>query len=284
MKLLRYGQSGRERPGLLDNDGRVRDLSSLVGDIAGDVLTPEGLAKLRDIDINTLPLVPGTPQQDLRIGPCVGRVGKFICIGLNYADHAAESGLPVPTEPVVFAKWTSAICGPDDDVKIPRSSVKTDWEVELGVVIGQGGAYIEEADAMKHVAGYCVINDVSEREWQLERGTQWDKGKGCDTFGPIGPWLVTADEVPNPQELNLWLEIDGKRFQNGNTRTMVFTVAQIISYLSKFMSLQPGDVISTGTPPGVGLGQKPPVYLKAGQTMKLGIQGLGVQTQKTVSA
>ncbi|HEY9108891.1 MAG TPA: ureidoglycolate lyase [Roseateles sp.] len=284
MKLLRYGQPGQERPGLLDNDGRVRDLSNLIDDIAGDVLTPAGLAKLRDIDINMLPLVPGTPQQDLRIGPCVGRVGKFICIGLNYADHAAESGLPVPTEPVVFAKWTSAICGPDDDVKIPRGSVKTDWEVELGVVIGQGGAYIEEADALKHVAGYCVVNDVSEREWQLERGTQWDKGKGCDTFGPIGPWLVTADEVPNPQQLDLWLEIDGHRYQNGNTRTMVFNVAQIVSYLSKFMSLQPGDVISTGTPPGVGLGQKPPVYLKAGQTMRLGIQGLGVQTQKTVAA
>jgi 2-keto-4-pentenoate hydratase/2-oxohepta-3-ene-1,7-dioic acid hydratase in catechol pathway len=284
MKLLRYGPAGQERPGLLDAQGRVRDLSAHVDDIAGDVITPAGLDRLRGVDISTLPLVDGTPQQGLRVGPCVGRVGKFICIGLNYADHAAESGLPVPTEPVVFAKWTSAICGPDDAVKIPRGSVKTDWEVELGVVIGQGGAYIEEADALKHVAGYCVVNDVSEREWQLERGTQWDKGKGCDTFGPIGPWLVTADEVPNPQELNLWLEIDGKRFQNGNTRTMVFNVAQIVSYLSKFMSLQPGDVISTGTPPGVGLGQKPPVYLKAGQTMKLGIQGLGVQTQKTVNA
>ncbi|KQW50818.1 MULTISPECIES: ureidoglycolate lyase [unclassified Roseateles] len=284
MKLLRYGPAGQERPGLLDNDGRVRDLSAHVDDVAGHTLTPEGLAKLRGIDPGTLPLVDGTPQQDLRLGPCVGRVGKFICIGLNYADHAAESGLPVPTEPVVFAKWTSAICGPDDDVQIPRGSVKTDWEVELGVVIGQGGAYIEEADAMKHVAGYCVVNDVSEREWQLERGTQWDKGKGCDTFGPIGPWLVTADEVADPQQLGLWLEVDGKRFQNGNTRTMVFNVAQIVSYLSKFMSLQPGDVISTGTPPGVGLGQKPPLYLKPGQTMRLGIEGLGVQTQKTVAA
>jgi len=284
MKLLRYGHPGQERPGLLDNDGRVRDLSAHVDDIAGDAITPAGLERLRAIDPATLPLVPGTPQQDLRVGPCVGRVGKFICIGLNYADHAAESGLPVPTEPVVFAKWTSAICGPDDNVQIPRGSVKTDWEVELGVVIGEGGRYIEEAGAMKHVAGYCVVNDVSEREWQLERGTQWDKGKGCDTFGPIGPWLVTADEVPNPQELNLWLEIDGHRFQNGNTRTMVFNVAQIVSYLSKFMSLQPGDVISTGTPPGVGLGQKPPLYLKPGQTMTLGIEGLGVQTQKTVAA
>jgi ureidoglycolate lyase/2,4-diketo-3-deoxy-L-fuconate hydrolase len=284
MKLLRYGQPGQERPGLLDAQGRVRDLSALVDDVAGNTLTPEGLAKLRDIDPATLPLVAGTPQMDLRLGPCVGRVGKFICIGLNYADHAAESGLPVPTEPVVFAKWTSAICGPDDAVQIPRGSVKTDWEVELGVVIGQGGRYIEEADAMKHVAGYCVVNDVSEREWQLERGTQWDKGKGCDTFGPLGPWLVTTDEVADPQQLDLWLEIDGHRYQNGNTRTMVFGVAQIVSYLSKFMSLQPGDVISTGTPPGVGLGQKPPVYLKPGQTMRLGIQGLGVQTQRTIAA
>lgn len=284
MKLLRYGPSGQERPGLLDADGRVRDLSALVDDVAGDTLTPAGIARLSGIDPSTLPLVEGTPQLDLRVGPCVGRVGKFICIGLNYADHAAESGLPVPTEPVVFAKWTSAICGPDDNVQIPRGSVKTDWEVELGVVIGEGGRYIEEADAMKHVAGYCVVNDVSEREWQLERGTQWDKGKGCDTFGPIGPWLVTADEVADPQQLDLWLEIDGRRFQNGNTRTMVFNVAQIVSYLSKFMSLQPGDVISTGTPPGVGLGQKPPLYLKPGQTMRLGIQGLGVQTQKTVAA
>jgi 2-keto-4-pentenoate hydratase/2-oxohepta-3-ene-1,7-dioic acid hydratase in catechol pathway len=284
MKLLRYGPPGQERPGLLDDQGRVRDLSAHIDDIAGDVITPAGLERLRDIAINTLPVVDGTPQQGLRLGPCVSRVGKFICIGLNYADHAAESGLPVPTEPVVFAKWTSAICGPDDDVQIPRGSVKTDWEVELGVVIGQGGRYIEEADAMKHVAGYCVVNDVSEREWQLERGTQWDKGKGCDTFGPIGPWLVTADEVADPQQLDLWLEVDGRRFQNGNTRTMVFNVAQIVSYLSRFMSLQPGDIISTGTPPGVGLGQKPPLYLKPGQTMRLGIEGLGVQTQKTVAA
>ncbi len=284
MKLLRYGPPGQERPGLLDANGRVRDLSEIIDDLAGQVLTPASLERLRGLDIASLPLVPGTPQQGLRLGPCVGHVGKFICIGLNYADHAAESGLPVPSEPVVFAKWTSAINGPDDDVKIPRGSVKTDWEVELGVVIGQGGAYIEEADALKHVAGYCVVNDVSEREWQLERGTQWDKGKGCDTFGPIGPWLVTADEVPDPQRLDLWLEVDGHRYQRGNTRTMVFGVAQIVSYLSRFMSLQPGDIISTGTPPGVGLGQKPPVYLKPGQTMTLGIDGLGVQTQKTVAA
>ncbi|HEX5687726.1 MAG TPA: ureidoglycolate lyase [Ideonella sp.] len=280
MKLLRYGPKGQEKPGLLDTQGRVRDLGAVVPDIAGDVLTAEGLAELRAIDPATLPLVEGTP----RIGPCVGQVGKFICIGLNYADHAAESGMAVPTEPVVFAKWTSAICGPDDEVEIPRGSARTDWEVELGVVIGTGGRYIDEADAMKHVAGYCVVNDVSEREYQLERGGQWDKGKGCDTFGPIGPWLVTADEVPDPQNLDLWLEVDGHRYQNGNTRTMVFGVKQLVSYLSRFMSLWPGDIISTGTPPGVGLGQKPPKYLVAGQTMRLGIQGLGVQQQRTVQA
>jgi 2-keto-4-pentenoate hydratase/2-oxohepta-3-ene-1,7-dioic acid hydratase in catechol pathway len=284
MKLLRYGPPGQERPGLLDAQGRVRDLSHLVPDIANQALTPAGLAELRSLDVERLPVVAGTPQQDLRLGPCVGQVGKFICIGLNYADHAAESGMPIPSEPVVFAKWTSAICGPDDDIQIPRGSVKTDWEVELGVVIGEGGRYIEEADAMKHVAGYCVVNDVSEREWQLERGTQWDKGKGCDTFGPIGPWLVTADEIADPQSLDLWLEVNGQRFQNGNTRTMVFGVAAIVSYLSRFMSLQPGDVISTGTPPGVGLGMKPPRYLKPGETMRLGITGLGVQTQRTVAA
>jgi len=284
MKLLRYGPPGQERPGLLDADGLVRDLSEHVDDLAGDVLTSAGLSLLRQLDPAALPRVPGVPQQGLRLGPCVGQVGKFICIGLNYADHAAESGLPVPQEPVVFAKWTSAISGPDDPVRIPRGSIKTDWEVELGVVIGEGGAYIDEADAMKHVAGYCVVNDVSEREWQLERGTQWDKGKGCDTFGPLGPWLVTADEIPDPQRLGLWLEVDGHHYQDGNTRTMVFGVAQIVSYLSRFMSLQPGDVISTGTPPGVGLGQKPPVFLKPGQTMRLGIDGLGVQTQRTVAA
>ncbi len=284
MKLLRYGPRGHEKPGLLDADGRVRDLSAAVADIAGDALTPTGLARLRALDVSGLPIVAGTPQQDLRLGPCVAQVGKFICIGLNYADHAAESGQAVPSEPVVFGKWTSAITGPDDDIEIPSGSVKTDWEVELGVVIGQGGRYIDEADALKHVAGYCVVNDVSEREYQLERGGQWDKGKGCDTFGPIGPWLVTADEVPDPQVLDLWLEVDGHRFQNGNTRTMVFGVAHIVSYLSRFMSLQPGDVISTGTPPGVGLGQKPPRYLAAGQLMRLGVQGLGEQRQRTVQA
>ena len=285
MKLLRHGPRGQERPGVLDADGRVRDLSGVVPDIAGDVLTAAGLARLREIDLATLALVSGTPQAGLRLGPCVGAVGKFICIGLNYADHAAESGMALPAEPVVFSKWTSAIVGPDDDVEIPRGSTRTDWEVELGVVIGTGGRYIAQADALAHVAGYCVVNDVSEREVQLERGGgQWDKGKGHDTFGPIGPWLVTADEVPDPQALSLWLEVDGHRFQDGNTRTMVFGVAQLVSHLSRFMSLQPGDIISTGTPPGVGLGQKPPRYLVAGQVMRLGIQGLGEQRQRTVAA
>ncbi|MDR5761602.1 ureidoglycolate lyase [Caballeronia sp. LZ035] len=281
MKLLRYGPKGQEKPGLLDAEGRIRDLSKVVDDITGATLTEASLAKLRATDVATLPVVDGNP----RIGPCVGRIGKFVCIGLNYADHAAESNLPVPTEPVIFNKWTSAICGPDDDVEIPRNSVKTDWEVELGVVIGKEAKYVDEASALDYVAGYCVINDVSEREWQLEHGTQWDKGKGFDTFGPIGPWVVTKDEIADPQKLDLWLEVDGKRYQNGNTKTMVFTVAQLVAYLSKVMSLQPGDVISTGTPPGVGMGVKPnAVYLKAGQTMKLGIQGLGEQTQKTVAA
>lgn len=285
MKLLRYGPAGAERPGLLDDDGRVRDLSAHVEDIAGAALLPASIDRLRGLDPRELPLVPGTPQGDLRLGPCVGQVGKFICIGLNYADHAAESGMPVPAEPVVFGKWTSAIVGPDDAVEIPRGSTKTDWEVELGVVIGRGGRYIDEADALSHVAGYCVVNDVSEREYQLERGGQWDKGKGCDSFGPIGPWLVTADEVPDPQNLRLWLEVDGRRYQDGSTRTMVFGVAQLVSYLSRFMSLQPGDLVSTGTPPGVGLGQKPsPVYLRAGQTMRLGIEGLGEQQQRVVQA
>ena len=284
MKLLRYGPAGQEKPGLLDAQGRVRDLSAVVPDVVGNVLLPAQLAALRALDPISLPLVPGTPQQDLRLGPCVGPVGKFICIGLNYADHAAEAGMAVPPEPVVFGKWTSAICGPDDAVQIPRGSVKTDWEVELGVVIGQGGRYIDEADAMAHVAGYCVVNDVSEREYQLERAGTWDKGKGCDTFGPIGPWLVTADEVPNPQALKLWMELDGHRYQNGSTATMVYGVAFLVSYLSRFMSLQPGDIISTGTPPGVGMGQKPPVFLRAGQTMRLGVEGLGVQTQAVVAA
>ena len=281
MKLLRYGAPGHEKPGILDGSGAIRDLSGVIDDIAGSTLLPEALDKLRGLDVNALPIV----SAEERIGACVGRIGKFICIGLNYADHAAESNLPVPAEPVVFGKWTSAVVGPNDDVRIPRGSQKTDWEVELGVVIGKGGTYIEEADALNHVAGYCVINDVSEREYQIERGGTWDKGKGCDTFGPIGPWLVTADEIPDPQRLALWLEVDGKRYQNGNTSTMIFNVAHIVSYLSRFMSLQPGDVISTGTPPGVGMGQKPePVYLRAGQTMRLGIEGLGEQQQRTVAA
>ena len=284
MKLLRYGPAGQEKPGVLDAQGRVRDLSGVVPDIAGAALLPTNLDKLRGLSLDDLPLVPGMPQKDLRLGACVGQVGKCICIGLNYADHAAESGLPVPPEPVVFNKWTSALCGPDDAVQIPRGSLKTDWEVELAVVIGQGGRYIAEADAMQHVAGYCVMNDVSERDYQLNRSGTWDKGKGCDTFGPLGPWLVTADEVPDPQNLALWLEVDGKRLQNGSTATMVYQVPFLISYLSQFMSLQPGDVISTGTPPGVGMGQKPPVFLRAGQTMRLSVDGLGVQTQTTVQA
>jgi len=281
MKLLRYGEKGQERPALLDNDGKLRDLSAVVADIAGQTLSPESIARLQDIDPSTLPLVEGSP----RIGACVGQVGKFICIGLNYADHAAETGAAIPAEPVVFSKWTSAIVGPNDNVEIPRNSRKTDWEVELGVVIGKGGRYISENQAMEHVAGYCVINDVSEREFQLELGGTWDKGKGCDTFGPLGPWLVTRDEIADPHQLDLWLEVDGHRYQNGNTRTMIFQIPKIISYLSQFMSLQPGDVISTGTPPGVGLGIKPePVYLRAGQTMRLGISGLGEQQQRTVNA
>lgn len=284
MKLLRYGPIGAEKPGLLDAQGRVRDLSAVVPDIAGAVLLPASLARLRLLNVDDLPLVAGTPQQTLRLGACVGQVGKCICIGLNYADHAAESGMAVPPEPVVFNKWTSALCGPDDAVHIPRGSAKTDWEVELAVVIGQGGRYIAEADAMQHVAGYCVMNDVSERDFQLNRSGTWDKGKGCDTFGPLGPWLVTADEVPDPQQLALWLEVDGKRVQNGSTVTMVYGVRYLVSYLSQFMSLQPGDVISTGTPPGVGMGHKPPVFLRAGQTMCLGVQGLGVQTQRVVQA
>jgi 2-keto-4-pentenoate hydratase/2-oxohepta-3-ene-1,7-dioic acid hydratase in catechol pathway len=281
MKLLRYGLPGQEKPGLLDKQGNIRDLSGTIKDVAGEVLSDTGLQLLRALDPEKLPKVAGTP----RIGPCVGQVGKFICIGLNYADHAAESGLQVPPEPVVFMKATSAIVGPNDLVEIPRKSVKTDWEVELGVVIGKAAKYVSEADALSHVAGYCVINDVSEREFQIERAGTWDKGKGCDTFGPIGPWLVTRDEVPDPQNLGLWLSVDGKKFQDGNTRTMVYKVPFLISYLSQFMSLQPGDVISTGTPPGVGMGQKPtPIYLKPGQEMHLGIDGLGEQRQKTVAA
>ena len=280
MKLLRYGPKGQEKPGILDQSGGIRDLSAHIGDLSGAALEPAGLDRLKALDLGTLPLVAGTP----RIGACVGHIGKFICIGLNYADHAAESGMAVPPEPVVFNKWTSAVCGPDDDVEVPRGSTKTDWEVELGVVIGKPGRYIDEADAASHVAGYCVINDVSEREWQLERGVSWDKGKGHDTHGPIGPWLVTPDEVGNVDALGMWLEVNGQRFQNGSTATMVFKVPALIAYVSRFLSLQPGDVISTGTPPGVGMGQKPQRYLKPGDVMRLGIDGLGIQTQKVIQA
>lgn len=276
MKLLRVGAPGAEVPAMLDAAGRIRSLAGVVPDIAGATLTPLGMAKLAGVDPESLPQISG------RIGPCVGQVGKFICIGLNYADHAAESNLAVPPEPVVFMKATSAIIGPNDTVLIPRQSKKTDWEVELGVVIGQGGVYIPEAEAMAHVAGYCVVNDVSEREFQTERSGTWDKGKGCDTFGPIGPWLVTRDEVPNPQKLAMWLEVNGKRVQNGSTKTMIFSVAKIVSYVSQFMTLEPGDVICTGTPPGVGLGMKPPVYLKKGDVMRVGIESLGEQEQTVV--
>ncbi len=278
MKLLRFGPKGKEKPGLLDADGMIRDLSAHLPDLGGAYLGRARLEVLAALNPADLPIVPA----DTRLGPCVGGVGKFIAIGLNYSDHAAETGAEVPPEPVVFNKWTSSICGPNDDVLLPRGSKKTDWEVELGVVIGKAGRYIEEADARSHVAGYCVVNDISEREYQLERSGTWDKGKGCDTFGPLGPWLVTPDEVPDPHDLAMWLEVDGHRFQDGSTRTMVYRIPYLISYLSRFMSLQPGDVISTGTPPGVGMGQKPPVYLKPGQSMRLGIEGLGEQRQTVV--
>lgn len=279
MKLLRYGPPGEERPALLDGDGQLRSLAGEIEDIAGETLLPAALDRLRALDPATLPKVAGDPH----IGPCVGRVGKFVCIGLNYADHAAETGAAIPTEPIVFNKWISAISGPFDALHIPRGSLKTDWEVELGVVIGQGGRDIPEQDALQHVAGYCVVNDVSERNWQLERGGTWDKGKGYDSFGPIGPWLVTADEIADPQALQLWLEVDGKRYQAGSTATMIFSVKEIISYLSRFMRLVPGDIIATGTPPGVGMGQKPqPVFLRAGQRLRLGVEGVGEQRQLTV--
>jgi 2,4-diketo-3-deoxy-L-fuconate hydrolase len=284
MKLLRFGAPGAEKPGLLDKTGRVRDLSGVVPDIAGVTLRRNGLTALRALDPESLPLVEGVPQQDLRLGPCVGGVGKFICIGLNYADHAEEAGMPIPPEPVIFNKWTSAICGPNDPIKIPRNSVKTDWEVELGVVIGEPGVYIDEANAMDHVAGFCVINDVSEREFQLERAGTWDKGKGCDTFGPTGPWLVTPDEVPDVNSLSMWLDVDGERQQSGATATLIFKVPHVIAYCSRFMSLQSGDIISTGTPPGVGMGQKPPRYLRGGEVVTLGITGLGEQKASIVPA
>jgi 2-keto-4-pentenoate hydratase/2-oxohepta-3-ene-1,7-dioic acid hydratase in catechol pathway len=280
MKLIRYGAKGAEKPGLIDPQGRVRSLAGAVNDIGPQVLSPAGLARLRALDPSTLPLVdkPG------RFAPPWAACGKFLCIGLNYADHAAEAGMPLPKEPILFMKPISARVGPDHPVVLPQGSVKGDWEVELGVVIGTRARYVAEADALKHVAGYCIVNDVSEREYQLERGGQWDKGKGCDTFGPVGPWLVTADEIPDPQALPMWCEVNGQRKQNGNTRTMVFGVAHLVSYLSRFMTLEPGDLIATGTPPGVGMGMKPqPQFLKPGDTMRLGIEGLGVQ-QQTVHA
>jgi 2,4-diketo-3-deoxy-L-fuconate hydrolase len=276
MKLMRYGAKGNEKPALVEDNGQVRDLSGIVSDITAAALSKEGLQKLAALDVKKLPLVanPG------RIAPPYTGMGKFICVGLNYADHAAESGLPVPAEPVLFMKTTSTVIGCNDPVVLPQNSVKSDWEVELGVVIGAKARYVSEADALKHVAGYCLVNDLSEREYQLERGGQWDKGKCCDTYGPIGPWLVTPDEVPDPQNLDMWLEVNGRRFQSGNTKTMVFGVAHLISYISRFMTLYPGDIISTGTPPGVGMGVKPtPVFLKPGDKIRLGIAGLGEQSQ-----
>ncbi|MEM6610155.1 MAG: fumarylacetoacetate hydrolase family protein [Pseudomonadota bacterium] len=279
MKLLRYGEPGAEKPGMLDGEGAIRDLSGELSDITGPALTSDMLAHLAALDPKALPLVSGTP----RLGPCIGAASKFICIGLNYADHAEEAGMDVPPEPVLFFKATSAICGPNDDVRIPKGSQKSDWEVELGVIIGTHAAYVDQADAMDHVLGYCVVNDLSEREFQLERAGQWVKGKSADTFGPIGPWLVTRDEVPDPQNLSMWLEVDGHRYQDGSTRTMVYGVAHLVSYISQFMSLHPGDIISTGTPPGVGMGQSPQTYLREGQVMELGVDGLGVQRQRTVA-
>ena len=275
MKLVRFGAAGAEKPGLIDASGTLRDLSGRVSDIAGTTLSDAGLDAIRALDVSALPAVPGDP----RLGPCVGNVGKYVAIGLNYSDHAAEANMPIPEEPIIFFKATSSIMGPNDDIILPKDSRKVDWEVELCIVVGKEARYVSEADALNHVAGYCVANDVSERHFQLERSGQWVKGKSADTFGPIGPWLVTRDEVPDPQDLEMWLEVDGHRHQSGSTRTMIFGVAHIVSYVSHFMSLQPGDIIATGTPPGVGMGHKPPVYLSAGQTVRLGIQGLGEQTQ-----
>jgi 2-keto-4-pentenoate hydratase/2-oxohepta-3-ene-1,7-dioic acid hydratase in catechol pathway len=279
MKLLRHGPAGAEKPGIRLDDGTIRDLSGLVPDIAGAVLSDEGLAAIRAADLSALPVVPA----DTRLGPCVGGTGKFICIGLNYADHAAESGMAVPPEPVIFMKATSAICGPYDPIIIPRGSEKTDWEVELAVIIGTRAKYVSEADALAHVAGFAITNDVSERAFQTERAGQWTKGKSCDNFGQIGPWLVTRDEVADPQNLPMWLKVNGQTMQDGSTRTMVYGVAHLVSYLSQFMTLHPGDVISTGTPPGVGMGQKPPRYLKVGDVVELGIEGLGQQRQTVIA-
>ncbi len=279
MKLLRHGPAGAERPGLMHTDGTIRDLTGIVTDIAGAALSDAGLQALRGVDAGALPVVDAAT----RLGPCVSGTGKFICIGLNYADHAAESGMAVPPEPVIFMKATSAICGPNDPVVIPRGSVKTDWEVELAVIIGTRAKYVSEADALSYVAGYAVTNDVSERAFQTERAGQWTKGKSCDNFGQIGPWLVTRDEVPDPQNLSMWLTVNGKTMQNGSTKTMVYGVAHVVSYLSQFMTLHPGDVISTGTPPGVGMGMKPPTYLKPGDKIALGVEGLGQQAQDVIA-
>ena len=279
MKLVRYGHPGKEKPGLIDAEGRLRDLSAVIPDLGAAQLDDKVMARLRRLKTDTLPLVRGKP----RLGCPVSQVGKLVAIGLNYADHAAEAGMPVPKEPIIFLKATTCIQGANDPVMLPKGSVKTDWEVELGVVIGRQARYVSQKEALDHVAGYCVVNDVSEREYQTERGGTWDKGKGCDTFGPIGPWLVTRDEVPNPQRLSLWLDVNGERMQTGSTRTMVFGVAKIISYVSQFMTLMPGDVIATGTPPGVGMGMKPQRFLRAGDTMTLGIEGLGEQVQPVVA-
>ncbi len=280
MKLLRFGDTGFELPGLLDSDGQIRSLAGIIPDLAGDALSDESLDKIRQLEVVNLPVV----EQGVRLGPCVAGTSKVIGIGLNYADHAAETGAEVPAEPVIFMKATTSITGPRDNIEIPRGSEKTDWEVELGVVIGKRAKYISEQDSLSHVAGYCVVNDVSERSFQLERCGLWDKGKGCDTFSPLGPWLVTRDEISDPQNLGLWLEVDGHRYQNGSTSTMVFGVKTLVSYISQFMTLMPGDVISTGTPPGVGMGQKPKVFLKPGQIVRLSVEGLGEQEQRTVAA
>jgi 2,4-didehydro-3-deoxy-L-rhamnonate hydrolase len=279
MRLLRFGEKGSEQPGILDKNGEIRDLSSHVSDICPDTVTPDSLNRIRQLDIEELPKI----ASPTRYGPCVGKVGKFICIGLNYADHAEESGMDIPKEPEIFTKATSSICGPDDDVIKPRGSTKMDWEVELGIVIGRHASYVNKESANDYIAGFCLVNDLSERSFQFDKGSQWDKGKGCDTFGPIGPWLVTPDEIADVSNLNMWLEVNGHRYQNGNTSTMIFNPDFIVSYVSQFMSLQPGDIISTGTPPGVGLGQKPPVYLNDGDVIQLGVDELGKQRQKVVS-
>ena len=280
MKLLRYGNAGSEKPGIIDNDGNIRDLSNVIDDIDGSTISDDGINKLNQVDMSSLPVVDNNP----RIGPCVGNVGKFLCIGLNYSDHAAETGAEAPPEPILFQKATSAIIGPNDDVEIPKTSSATDWEVELGIIIGKKAKYISEGSSQQYIAGYCVVNDISERDFQAKRSGQWTKGKSCDTFGPIGPYLVTKDEVKDPQNLSMTLDVNGQRMQNGSTKTMIFSVNHIVHYLSQFMSLNPGDVIATGTPPGVGLGMKPPVFLKSGDVMKLSIEGLGEQSQKCIQA